>query len=101
MTPLKAVTFWVRPKGEAPLPEARALLEGLLATFYEAFPEYGGMLAFTQSMRPPGYVFVYVRQGCSGLFPSAGRFLQGLLQQAFPQGEVRAYGRLWQELTPE
>ncbi|GEM84252.1 hypothetical protein [Meiothermus hypogaeus] len=98
MTPLKAVTLWVRPKGEAPLPEARVLLEGLLATFYEAFPEYGGMLVFSQSPRLPCYVFVYVRQGCTGLYPSAGQFLQGLLQQAFPQAEVRAYGRVWQEV---
>lgn len=97
MTPLKVVTFWVRPKDEAPLPEARALLEGLLVIFYEAFPEYGGMLVFSQSPRSPRYVFVYVNLGCTGLLPPAGRFLQGLLEQAFPQGEVRPYGRVWPE----
>ena len=97
MTPLKVVTFWVRPKAEEPIPEARALLEGLLGIFYEAFPEYGGMLVFSQSPRPPRYVFVYVKQGCAGLLPSAGRFLQGLLEQAFSQGEVRPYGRVWPE----
>ncbi|GIW24756.1 hypothetical protein [Meiothermus sp.] len=97
MTPLKVVTFWVRPQGEEPLPEARALLEGLLNIFYEAFPEYAGLLVFSQSPRPPRYVFVYVNQGCTGLLPSAGRFLQGLLEQAFPQGEVRPYGRVWLE----
>lgn len=97
MTPLKVVTFWVRPKGEEPLPEAGALLEGLLGIFYEAFPEYAGTLVFSQSLRPPRYVFVYASQGCTGLLPSAGRFLQGLLEQAFPQGEVRPYGRVWPE----
>lgn len=101
MTPLKVVTFWVRPLEGEPLPEARALLEGLLAIFYEAFPEYAGVLTFSQSPRRPGYVFVYVNQGCTGLLPMAGRFLQELLQQAFPQGEVRPYGRVWSELRSE
>ncbi len=97
MTPLKVVTFWVRSRGEEPLPEARALLESLLAIFYETFPEYTEMLAYNQSPRSPHHVFVYVIQGCAGLLPSAGQFLQGLLEQAFPQGEVRPYGRAWSE----
>lgn len=101
MTPLKVVTFWVRPLGEEPLPEARTRLEALLAVFYAAFPEYAGTLAFSQSPRPPRYVFVYVNQGCAGLFPAAGQFVQGRLQQAFPQGEVRPYGRIWQETPTE
>lgn len=101
MIPLKVVTFWVRPKNAEPLPEARALLEGLLAIFYEAFPEYAGTLVFSQSPRSPGHVFVYVSQGCTGLLPAAGRFLQALLQQAFPQGEVRPYGRVWSQASPD
>jgi len=99
MTLLKVVTFWVRPLGEEPLPEAKTRLEALLAEFYEAFPEYAGSLAFSQSSRPPRYVFVYVNQGCAGLLPVAGQFLQGLLQQAFPQSEVRPYGRVWLEAS--
>ena len=99
MTPLKVVTFWVRPLDEEPLPEARARLEALLVVFYQAFPEYTGALAFSQSPRPPRYVFVYTNPNCAGLFPSAGQFLQGLLQQAFPQGEVRPYGRVWLETS--
>lgn len=98
MTALKVVTFWVRPTSQEPLPEAKAQLEALLNIFYEAFPEYAGTLVFSQSRRPPGHVFVYVNQGCAGLLPSAGRFLQERLQQAFPQGEVRSYGRVWQEV---
>ncbi|RDI96727.1 hypothetical protein DV704_00280 [Meiothermus sp. QL-1] len=94
---MKVVTLWVRPKGEAPLPEAQGLLEGLLSLFYEAFPEYEGTLAYSQSPRPPRYAFVYVNSSCRGLLPPAGCFLRGLLERAFPQGEVRAYGRVWPE----
>ncbi len=97
MTPHKVMTLWVRPIAEEPLPEASALLESLLAAFYEAFPEYNGVLAFTQSPRQPRYVFIYASQGCTGLLPQAGRFLQDLLQQAFPGGEVRPYGKVWPE----
>jgi hypothetical protein len=96
MASLKVVTYWVRPAGETPLPDASALLEGLLAAFYEAFPEYAEMLLFSQSARPPRHVFVYVNHGCTGLLPPAGRFLQGLLHRAFPHGQVRAHGKVWQ-----
>ncbi|RIH90044.1 hypothetical protein Mlute_00164 [Meiothermus luteus] len=95
MRALKVTVFWVRPPEEAPLPEARSTLESLLASFYQAFPEYAGALAFSQTPHPPRHVFLYVGQDCSGLLPEAGRFLQELLEQAFPQGEVRAYGRVW------
>lgn len=101
MTLLKVATFWVRPVGAEPLPEARALLEGLLAIFYEAFPEYAGALVFSQSPRPPGHIFVYLNQGCTGLLPLAGQFLQELLQQAFPSSEVRPYGRVWLQASPD
>lgn len=97
MIRLKVVTCWVSPTDNTPLPDAGVWLEGLLAAFYEAFPEYAGMLVFSQSPRPPCHVFVYVNHGCTGLLPPAGRFLQGLLQRAFPSGEVRAYGKIWQE----
>jgi hypothetical protein len=97
MTPLKVVTYWVSPASETPLPDSSTLLEGLLAVFYEAFPEYAGMLLFSQSARPPRHVFVYVNHGCTGLLPPAGRFLQGLLHRAFPHGQVRAYGKVWQQ----
>lgn len=97
MTSLKVMTLWVRPSAEETLPEAKALLEGLLQAFYEAFPEYDGVLAFTQSPRLPRYVFVYASQGCTGLLPQAGRFLQDLLQHAFPGTEVRPYGKVWSE----
>jgi hypothetical protein len=54
------------------------------------------MLLFSQTARPPRHVFVYVNYGCTGLLLPAGRFLQGLLQRAFPHGEVRAYGKVCQ-----
>ncbi|MCS7059284.1 MAG: hypothetical protein NZ849_09740 [Meiothermus sp.] len=97
MKALKVTAFWVRPPEEAPLPEARAALESLIGSFYQAFPEYTGALAFSQAPRPPHHIFVYVDRDCSGLLPGAGQFLHRLLQGAFPQGEVRAYGRVWLE----
>lgn len=96
MTSLKIVTFWVHPSGES-LPEAKALLDSVLQGFYQAFPEYQGSLVFSQSPRRPRHVFVYVSQNCAGLLPQAGSYLQHLLEQAFPAGEVRPYGKPWHD----
>lgn len=97
MSGLKVVTFWVRPQGEGGLPEAGDLLEGLLYSFHEFFPEYEGCLIFSQSPRLPRHVFVYARDGCSGVLPAPGRHLQGLLEKAFPEAEVKPYGKAWVE----
>jgi len=95
MNALKIVALWVRPSTEEVLPEASARLEGILAAFEKVFPEYAGVLVFSQSPRPPRYIFVYVNQHCNGLLPPAGQFLQERLQQAFPGSEVRPYGKIW------
>lgn len=95
MTPLKVMTYWVRPALEESLPEARALLEALLAEFYQSFPEYQGNLVFSQSPRRPRHVFIYVDSACTGLLPDAGAHLRQLLEQAFPGSEVRGYGKRW------
>ncbi|AEB12500.1 hypothetical protein [Marinithermus hydrothermalis] len=93
---LKVTTFWVRPHSSVEaLPAAGKLLTGLLEGFYERFPEYEGCLVYSQSPRRPRYVFVYVNGECSGLLPQAAEYLYRLLEQAFPQGEVRPYGRPW------
>lgn len=97
MTSLKVVTYWVRPTDEESLPEAKVLLESLLSAFCEVFPEYQGSLVFSQSPRKPRYVFVYVNQHSTGLLPRAGAYLRQMLEQAFPMGEVRLYGKAWYE----
>lgn len=98
MTGLKVVTYWVRPAGDS-LPEARALLEGLLAEFYQSFPEYQGSLVFSQAPRAPRHLFIYVGSGCTGLLPGAGAHLRHLLERAFPTSEVRGYGKRWLGLS--
>ncbi|HEU4740408.1 MAG TPA: hypothetical protein VFS50_02270 [Meiothermus sp.] len=95
MKEFKVVAFWVRPKDEKDLPEAGDLLEPLLQTFYQAFPEYEGCLGGFPAPRGPHGAFVYVSGPCNGLLPGASEYLQSLLEQAFPQAEVRWYGRPW------
>ena len=93
MTSLKAVTYWVRPTTDDDLPDSTHLLEGILAAFYQAFPEYDQTLQFSQFARRPHFVFVYVTGDCTGLLPEAGTYLQELLESAFPKAEVRLYGK--------
>ncbi|PZA08565.1 MULTISPECIES: hypothetical protein [unclassified Meiothermus] len=100
MKEFKVVAFWVRPKDEAGLPGAENLLEPLLRTFYQAFPEYEGCLSGFPAPRKPHGAFVYVSGSCNGLLPGASEYLQGLLERAFPQAEVRWYGRPWSDGRP-
>lgn len=93
--PTKANTFWVRPKPGARLPAAGPVMNQVLEAFYECFPEYQEFLDFSQSPRQPGYVFIFVKNGCSGVWNEATEFLSGLLTRAFPQGDIRVYGREW------
>lgn len=93
MTGLKVVTLWVRPNEEAGLPNKA--LEFLLETFYQNFPEYEGGLVVLQAPRRPQGVFVYVSGLVGGLLPEAATYLRRLLERAFPQAEVRTYGRPW------
>ncbi len=96
MGDMKAVTFWVKPQSTIEsLPEAKALVEGLLQVFGQYFPEYEGCLGFSQSPRRPRYLFIYIQGPCGGLYPSAASFLKELLETAFPQAEVRVYGKPW------
>lgn len=90
---LKLMTAWVCPLGDSSLPEAAEVLEGLLSTFYTAFPEYADALTFSQSPRWPCHAFVYVDEGCSGLLPEAGAYLCDLLERSFAGAEVKSYGK--------
>ena len=90
---LKVVTFWVRPIGEAILPESQHQLWQLLVKFYQAFPEYDGALRFLQSQIGGRQVFVYATADCPNLLPDASEYLGGLLEEAFPGAEVKPYGR--------
>lgn len=91
------MTVWVRPK-QGGLPQMGADLERFLAGFYGLFPEYADCLTFFQSPRFPRHLFVYVREGCSGVLPGAGQYLQKLLETAFPDAEIRLYGKAWLEV---
>ncbi|WP_027883258.1 hypothetical protein [Meiothermus rufus] len=95
----KVMTFWVRPAGARVLPPAKEVLPGVLEAFYQVFPEYHGSLTCIQSPRLPRYVFVCAGPGCNGLLPPAGRYLQALLERAFPGAEVRPYGKAWLEAS--
>ena len=90
------MTFWVKPKSSIEaLPEAQALVRDLLELFYEYFPEYEGCLGFSQSPRRPRSLVRYMAGPCGGLLPAATQFLRELLEAAFPQAEVRVYGKPW------
>lgn len=89
------MTFWVKPKSSIEaLPEAQALVRDLLELFYEYFPEYEGCLGFSQSPRRPRYLFLYMEGPCGGSFPPPPGFC-GASEAAFPQAEVRVYGKPW------
>lgn len=89
------MTFWVKPKSSIEaLPEAQALVRDLLELFYEYFPEYEGCLGFSQSPRRPRYLFLYMEGPCGA--PSRRHpVFAGAPRAAFPQAEVRVYGKPW------
>lgn len=90
------MTFWVKPKSSIEaLPEAQALVRDLLELFYEYFPEYEGCLGFSQSPRRPRYLFLYMEGPCGGSFPPPPGFCGSSSEAAFPQAEVRVYGKPW------
>jgi len=90
-------TYWLRPRRSlGVLPPAGPRMRAVLATFLEAFPEYQGCLAYSQSPRRPRYLFVYVTQ-CAGLLPEAAEHLGRLLAAAFPGSRVLPYGRPFPE----